>query len=317
MKSYLVWVSYILLGFVCLNNPSMERLPQQWGFYMMLGSAFVVMHRSGFVNLGMSFQMISSAIAGAWMSYWLEPWFGLWSVIPSVVVFVLAAYLAGWVMVALRCRRNVDAIYVTLTFGLAAAPLSKVILSLREQSVADQSVGTPIRVHNPLVGFSTKLESSVVFSAGLAVVLFTVWWLQKSKWGYQARAFADNPELLPHDAGRTVLVRSLFVASVIVGIAVFYDICVRHGRYQGSLYDETGFLAVAIGLMSFGSARLIPVPALVVCAAQTAYNVLSVTYKLPAHFFPLIFGTMIISTVLIAAKLDRESKSRGEERLRV
>jgi ABC-type uncharacterized transport system permease subunit len=101
MKSYFVWVFYILIGILCLNNPATERLPQQWGFFMMLGSGFLVMYLSGFMNLGMSFQMIASAIAGAWSGCALEPSLGPWAAFPALIVFVLAAHLAGWFIAAM------------------------------------------------------------------------------------------------------------------------------------------------------------------------------------------------------------------------
>jgi ABC-type uncharacterized transport system permease subunit len=140
----------------------------------------------------------------------------------------------------------------------------------------------------------------------LLAAAFVWWWLQKSKWGYRARAFADNPELLPYAKGRNLLLQSMAISSVILGVAVFCDIYLRMGRYTATLYDEKGFFGVAVGLLVFKEPRLMPATALCVSVIEILYLMVSTKLGLPAYWFPIIFGALVLLAVLGAPPGDQK-----------
>jgi ABC-type uncharacterized transport system permease subunit len=100
-------------------DPVLRALLHRWGFYMMLGSSFLILSQSGFVNLGMSFQMISSAIVGVWVGYTCENWISAaWCPWVALLAALTTAILTGGLMVVVRCWGSIDAVFVTFAFGL-------------------------------------------------------------------------------------------------------------------------------------------------------------------------------------------------------
>ena len=254
--------------------------------HILLGAAILLPFRAGFINLGLSAQLIAGAIAATYVGHFLGS-FWLAAVACFVIVFAL-----GIVPVWLRCRCGTNEVFTTLLLTFAAIPLAQWFLRTTTSTVEVASphvLESAFRATAILGGYVNAIHF-------LAVPGLLLTWLAAgpSAIGYRARALKANPRIFSSRESFVLLTTVMFVASTLTAVAVMADAYVYKGRYVSGDYNGLGFVALAVALIALGRPTMLVPAAALVAATDVVFLALSVHYGVPQIGDYLVYGLAIL-----------------------
>jgi len=270
-------------------------------FLAFLGAAFVSQRLAGFVNLGISAQLIGGAMVGCYVG----------SASGSTVLALTATFLAtniiGALPVVLKYIRDVDEVLVTLFLVFIAVPVGQLIMNL---SGDELTVATP-RLSGlewwgrwELVDYVTVVHLTAPVLIVCAYIYFKM-----TPLGYQSSVLRYNPSAIIGQAKRLrIALASNVFASTMVALAVIGDTFILKGRYTSGDYDFVGFLGVAVGLMACDRLIMILPVAMFVAVIEMLFLLLSVEFGFPQMSAYVLYGAGILLAAVLLKRLQTGGK---------
>ena len=273
----------------CLENPDFwYQLVTQWLLLGLLGLAFLLTYQAGYVNLGISAQLICGAFAACYVGAWTS------SHILAVLACILATTVVGLLPVILRCYCESNEILTTLFMSYAAVSLGAFVIA-----VSGEGATTTARAPQVNAWFIGEYFS--VFHLMAIPAMFLAWlYLKHSVFGYKLRVLESGPNVFstPWQKLLVLGVSSVF-AAFLVALVVLGDTYFLEGVYKPGEYDAMGFLSVAVALLALKRPLLIWVGAVIVGSIQRVSMTLSLAYKVPEMASANLLGLGIVATAII------------------
>lgn len=297
-----------------------EQLAVRWMFLIYLGVAFAITYRAGFVNLGISGQLI----VGAYIACVIA------SLVPNWGVALVMAFLfvlgTGMLPVYLRYQFEANEVLSTLF-------LTYIVISVGQFLM--RPTGGELIVASPQVPASAIPDWLTPIAYARSVTLFHVpaiplavalqVCLRHSVFGYQVRVAGDNSLALNAGGVVKLINYGTVLASLCIVLALMGDTYTTKARYVSHEYDATGFLGVAVALIAIslesltsrlGDAKTaqarsgwinwagllaflaIPCAGLFVAFVEVAFRLMSVSFGVPARMAFLVFGGALFLAAL-------------------
>ncbi|WP_432509858.1 ABC transporter permease [Kineococcus sp. SYSU DK001] len=220
---------------------------------ILAGLGVALSFRVGLFNIGAQGQIITGAIAAAWVGFTLDL-----PVVLHVVVAVAAGILGGlvWggVVGLLKARTGAHEVITTIMLNYVAINLLTYLLGVRwfQRPPYNQAISEQVDASAELPAL---LGSSLRVNAGLVLAVLAavfVWWLfERSRLGFRLRAVGANPNAA-RTAGMAVgrlQVVSMALAGGLAGLAGATQVLGVTGSVTGSVAGNIGFDAITVALL--------------------------------------------------------------------
>lgn len=276
-----------------VNRDFCELLVAQVFLLTILGTAIIFPLRAGYVNLGVSAQLIAGAIVAAYSSQ-------VFPALPSVFVAFCAITIVGQMPVWLRCRYGVSEVLTTLFLTFAIVPLSKLFLRLTTSTIA---LASPPIV-DELFRRAMTINKFLTWFHLLALLIIPIAWLilERTALGYRLTVLRANARVFAERDGMRILTLLNVSSSALIALAVMADGYVYKGRYVAGEYDALGFIALAVSLIALGKPLRVLPAAILIASSDALFLILSVLYGTPQMGTYLVYG----ASILIAAYVLRQ-----------
>lgn len=277
----------------------LDQFVAKWLLFVYIGIAFLVTLKAGFINLGISAQLIGSAIIACYTAYWTE------SIILSLLSALAISSIVGLIPVFLKQYFKTNEILTTLFLTFIAIPIGQFIMKPK---------GTELMVATPSVpkNISTKLQCwegniSIFHLIALLSIPLTWIYLNPSIFGYKTRLIRSNPRILKDKDKILVLTFSSIASSLCIIFSVFADIISVKKIYVAGDYDSLGFIGVAVALVALEKIFLIPIAALIIAGIEMIFLLLKVSYGIPQAGALGLYGIGLLIAAFFLRKSKREN----------
>ena len=210
----------------------------------------LINEKAGIVNLGAEGMMLCAALAG--FATVVHTGNGTLGLMAGIVAGALLAAVFGLLVIWLNTNQYATGLAISL-FGVGFSAFIGV--SYSRENLSDKMTNTPsFWADIPVIGPGLDRIDSLVWVA-LALVVFMVWFFQRSRAGLILRSVGENPQSA-HALGYSV--RRIRFAAVIVG----GSLCGLAGAYLSTIYTPLwteGMTAgrgwIALALTTFATWR--------------------------------------------------------------
>ena len=269
-----------------------------------VGLSFSILSRSGFFNLAITAQMIAAASFCGYVAYWCESQPVL-AVVFGFIAAVVGAAIPVFGILYLRCRLSISEILLSLSVVYLSIPLSQCFLSRPGEMVA----GTP-QVSLDIQAHMTG--GRVVFLACVVIVLVLLARLlfKRTVIGHKLAVMGDSEEALPLHARIKAAMWAAFFSVIPLALLATGDQFVFQGRYIQGRYDDIGFLAIPVAIISIGHFRhLVLVGALLVGTTDYLFTLLKAQNGIPKAWSMLIYALVLLFAAFAGSK-DSQNYSK-------
>jgi simple sugar transport system permease protein len=296
----------------------------------LLGLAVAYAFRAGLFNIGGQGQYTVGAVVAVWVG---SSWAGMTGWLHIVLAVILGALAGGaWAGIAgvLRATTGANEVITTIMLNWIALWISVYLFGLGGPLQNDQQPDVPVSndivpaAHLPVFWGDPELQGLHIglFIALAAGVVFWVV-LQRSRWGFEARAVGYNPEAARYagiKVGRTY-VRVMVLCGIFAGLAGAMDVLGWQFRIATNDVQAStlGFLGIAVALLGRNTAVGTFLAALLFGALVNGTSVRNLD---PAVFEPelaqnlttIIQGLVVLlatTDVFVVSLLRRRRRKRG------
>lgn len=147
--------------------------------------------------------------------------------------------------------------------------------------------------------FNTRLSSGIIIA--VIVVLFAIFILNKTTFGYKMKAIGNNPKFANYsgiNVNKTIILVSL-LAGCLAGIGGSVEILGNYNRFMYSEFTNHGWDGMMISVLCRNNPKLIPVGTFFLAYLQTSADTLNLTSNIPPELISIVQAIIII---FIAAK---------------
>jgi simple sugar transport system permease protein len=226
---------------------------------LITGLAYVLAYRCGLINLGLEGQLLVGAMAAGIAGYTIKA--------PAVIeipAVLLAAAIAGalWAGIAgvLRAKFGITEFLTTLMLNYVATYLVNwmVVFPFRDRTPANNGMATQTQqivnsARLPVIWPGTRLHAG--WLVGILLTVAVLWFLFKTKIGYEFRMNGFNPFFAEYGGVKRVktIIIAMLISGAIAGIAGGVEIMGVHWKYIDAFSPGYGFDGVSSAILGNGS----------------------------------------------------------------
>lgn len=273
-----------------------QQLVAKWLIFTYIGTAFLVTYRAGFVNLGISAQLIGSSLMACYVAVWTN------NLYISFFSAIFISIIIGIIPVLLKHFYKTNEILTTLFFSFIAIPIGQIIMRPQGNKIITATPKIPDNVVDGIVLYGSYLSTYHLMAIPFTV--FAYLYLKYSIYGYKSKLIRSNAKILNDKEQLSVMLLSTIIASVGLVLAVFSDIISVKKIYISGEFDALGFIGVAVALVAFEKISLITVAALIIAGIEMLFLLLKISFGIPQSGALVFYGIGL----LIAAFVLRKQK---------
>ena len=286
----------VLIERTLLRPSGIEEMLVQATPLLIAGVAVLVAAKAGLWNIGVDGQVLTGALAAALVGDWLHAtnrpvlWIG--AILAGMTVGGLWAAVPAW----LRSRLGINEIITTIMFNYLAISLTAWLVKgpLRDESlVAPQTRIIPRDLRFMHLG-DTRVHIGLILAIGLWLAVAV--WLKWSESGFEVRAVGESPRAARHAMipVATIVLVTLVLSGAMAGLAGTNDVLATKGMFQAEWNPGYGLSAFALVFLARRNAMALLPAALFLGALAHGANVMPRAADIPASFFPLFEGILLV-----------------------
>ena len=298
------------------------------------GLAVALSFRANVWNIGVEGQYYVGAFAAAWVGFAVKGLPAILHLPLAVFAGMLAGALWAFVPIALKLRRGAHEVITTIMMNYIAGA---VVLYLLADVFRDPTqAGTP-RVRTPLfgesahvpllgpllhrIGFPVPDHSALnwFLPAGLLLCLIAAYLLARTRFGYQVRAVALNPDAA--EAAGISLDRIRFVmfmaSGAVAGLVGLSDILGFFGYFDIDFPKGLGFAGISVALLAMNHPLGIIPAALLFGFLDRGAQGVQVFAGVPREVITILQAVIILAIVVgyeLVTRYVRVQRKREAER---
>jgi simple sugar transport system permease protein len=277
--------------------------------FIITGVSVAVAFRAGLFNIGATGQMIAGGTTATWVGFAMDgP--GIVQIPLALLAGILGGAAFGAIPGVLKARTGAHEVITTIMLNYIASFMLLWLLTTdlfqrpERTDPISKFVSDASRLPT-LFGFmegrADLTAHSGILLALLVVVLFW-WFLERSKMGFEFRAFGMNADAAEYAGMRAkrLTVLGMVVAGGIAGLAGAVEILGRYGYATQSFAGTIGFDAIAIALLGRSTPLGTLLAALLFGALQSGGRTMQATTEVPIDLIVVLRALIVM---FIAAPL--------------
>lgn len=285
---------------IIFSSKFLEQFIAKWLLFTLIGIAFLITFKAGFINLGISAQLIGAAIIACYIVYWTE------NIYFTFFITLALASLLGIIPIFLKHYFKANEILTTLFLTFIAIPIGQFIMRPKGSELIVATPSVPKNIVPEILFWGSYV--SPFHWIALLLIPFTWVYLNPSILGYKIRLLRSNPKILKNKEQLLVLIFSSIASSLCILFVVFADIVSVKGRYIAGDYDSLGFIGVVVALVALEKIILIPIAALIIAGIEMSFLLLKVSYGIPQAGALALYGIgLLIAAFFISKRGNGES----------
>lgn len=258
--------------------------------FLNVASIFYITYRAGFINLGISAQLIIGALLLSFITYIINNLF-----IGIILTFIFISIL-NYIPFLLRYKHNVSEILVTLFILFIVLPLSRFILSNSSSSFSLVTPQIQDSIINNFISYFPRLHPLIMFSLSTSILLIIIYLLfVRSKYNIKMEVIRFNLDAISVKSIMSIMgFCTILTSLLILNFLTFHMIIGNNFRYISGEYDNLGFLAVTIGLLSTHKFSFFIFFSFLIAFFETIFILLKTTWGLPQMLNMVVYGILLI-----------------------
>jgi simple sugar transport system permease protein len=277
--------------------------------FIITGVSVAVAFRTGLFNIGATGQMIAGGVAATWVGFVMDgP--GFVQIPLAILAGVVGGAAYGAIPGVLKARTGAHEVITTIMLNYIAAFMVLWLLNTELFQRPDRtdpiskfvsSASRLPKIFGFMEGRKDLTAHSGIVLALLVVVLFW-WFLERSKLGFEFRAFGMNADAAEYAGMRAkrLTILGMVVAGGIAGLAGAVEILGRYGYATQSFAGTIGFDAIAIALLGRSTPVGTLLAALLFGALQSGGRRMQATTDVPIDLIVVLRALIVM---FIAAPL--------------
>lgn len=258
--------------------------------------AFAVGAKGGAFNVGVEGEVFLGGITAAYIGiHWgflPMPIHLLACFVGAIIVASLWAFIPG----VLKAYYNVNEICSTILLNYVALYITSFLVSGSMSAGTTIPQSFPVEKQVKLYQFMKPSSANVGIIIAIVVVIFTIWMLKKTTFGYAIRTVGTNPSHAEF-AGinpKKTFVKTMMLSGSLGGIAGAIEILGVHGYFLDNFAYGLGFNGMLTALIVKTNLLLGPVVAFFFGALKSGALGLQQTTGVPKSIVDTIIATFII-----------------------
>ena len=277
--------------------------------FIIAGVSVALAFKTGLFNIGATGQMLAGGLATTWVGFVMDG--------PAIVQIPLALLaglvggaLFGAIPGVLKARTGAHEVITTIMLNYIASFMLLWLLTtdLFQRPERTDPISKFVSDASRLPKLFGFLEgrSDLTAHSGLLLALATVvafwWFLERSKMGFEFRAFGMNADAAEYAGMRAkrLTVLGMVVAGGVAGLAGAVEILGRYGYATQSFAGTIGFDAIAIALLGRSTPLGTLLAALLFGALQSGGRTMQATTDVPIDLIVVLRALIVM---FIAAPL--------------
>ncbi len=260
--------------------------------------------RTGLWNIGVEGQMVLGAVGATWaLRMGMESgspllYLGL-ALVSGAVLGALWALFAGW----LKIRGGVHEIFAGLGLNFVAMGLVLWLIfgPWKRAGIASMSGTQPFPIELWFPSLPGWRVSPFAIALTVAVILFSFWVLNRSRFGLNLEAVGRNPRAAPLYglSPRQYMLAAIAISGALAGLAGMLQVSGIYHRLIPAISSGYGYLGLLVVMLA--NFRLLPVPfiALFFAALNVGSIQLPMMMQLDSSLSGVIQGASVMSALLV------------------
>ncbi|RCW43760.1 MULTISPECIES: ABC transporter permease [unclassified Halanaerobium] len=286
---------------------------------LLSGLAFAVASKASIFNIGVEGQLYFGAITAAFFGYIIK---GVPSLVHIPVTLLLAAAAGGlWAVIPgfLRAKYNVNEVTTTIMLNYVAIFFVGYIVN---HPFKNPNVGVP---QTPNVQPTARLpkimlpsRANIGIFIALALLVFFIWLLNKTTFGYKVRAVGFNPFFTDYVGvkSKLIMVLTMFLSGAIGGVLGGVEVLGIHGYVLDNFSPGYGFDGIMVGLLARNNLKALPFVAFFLAALRSGAINMERFTGVPKEVIGVIEAVIILlaaAEVIVEIKKRKSSDKGGVE----
>ena len=207
---------------------------------LLTSTAFAIAAKAGAFNVGVEGEVFLGGIVAAYIGV-------NWTFLPAPMLYV-ACFLgamavgAAWAFIPgfLKSYYNVNEVCVTILMNSVALYITSYLVSGPMSAGVANAQSDPVTVN--LYQFLKPSSANVGLFIAIAAVVFIIWMLKKTTFGYKIRTVGTNPMHAEYVGinPRAIFIKSMMISGALGGMAGCIEVLGVHGYFLNNFATNLG-----------------------------------------------------------------------------
>lgn len=260
------------------------------------GCGICIMYSTGHINMGSSGYFYIGGLAASTLAYSIMLPAGIHPLVCILFGGIIGALVAA-IPAILNIRWKINEIVSSLMLNYIWVFLGTYILrtfmldtaaGFNASKAYEQTSKLPVLVSG------TRIHFGLIIA--IAVVLFSWFFLKKTKWGYAIRMMGFNDKFAVYSgmSVTAVLIISQMLGGFFAGIGGATEVLGMYTRFEWAAAPSTGFDGIMVAAIAKRNPAMVPVAALFLAYVRVGADVISRTSDVPSEIVSIIQALIIM-----------------------
>lgn len=281
---------------------------------LLTSCAFAIAAQAGAFNVGVEGEVFLGGITAAYIGV-------NWTFLPKplllITCFVGATIVAAawaYIPAALKVYYGVSEVCVTILMNSVALYITSYLVSGPMSAGVANAQSFPVTV--TLSRFMKPSSANTGLFIAIAVVLFTIWMLYKTTWGYKIRTVGTNPAHADY-AGinpKRVFINTMMLSGAMGGIAGCIEVLGVHGYFLNNFANGLGSNGMLAALIVKSNVIFAPFMAFFLAVLKSGAMGMQQSTGVPKSIVDTITAVFIIIATMELIFQFKDRKKKNAER---
>lgn len=281
---------------------------------LLTSTAFAIAAKAGAFNVGVEGEVFLGGIVAAYIgvnwTFLPKPVLLVTCFIGAIIVAALWAFIPGF----LKAYYDVSEVCVTILMNSVALYITSYLVTGPMSAGVANAQSLPVTVN--LYQFMKPSSANVGILIAVITVIFIIWMLKKTKFGYKIRSVGTNP-LNAEYVGinpKTVFIEAMMISGALGGIAGCIEVLGVHGYFLNNFANGLGSNGMLAALIVKSNVVLAPFMAFFLAILKSGAMGMQQATGVPKSIVDTITAVfIIIATMELLFQFNKKRKQIKKE----
>ena len=282
---------------------------------LLTSTAFAIAAKAGAFNVGVEGEVFLGGIVAAYIGV-------NWTFLPAPMLYV-ACFLgamavgAAWAFIPgfLKSYYNVNEVCVTILMNSVALYITSYLVSGPMSAGVANAQSDPVTVN--LYQFLKPSSANVGLFIAIAAVVFIIWMLKKTTFGYKIRTVGTNPMHAEYVGinPRVIFIKSMMISGALGGMAGCIEVLGVHGYFLNNFATGLGSNGMLAALIVKSDVVLAPFMAFFLAILKSGAMGMQQSTGVPKSIVDTITAVfIIIATMELLFQFNGKRKKKKKDK---
>lgn len=282
---------------------------------LLTSCAFAIAAQAGAFNVGVEGEVFLGGIVAAYIGI-------NWTFLPKPILLlacfagaIIVSALWAYIPAALRVYYGVSEVCVTILMNSVALYITSYLVSGPMSAGVANAQSLPVTVN--LTQFMMPSSVNTGLFIAIAVVVFSIWMLYKTTWGYKIRTVGTNPMHAEYVGinPKKVFINTMMLSGAMGGIAGCIEVLGVHGYFLNNFANGLGSNGMLAALIVKSNMVFAPFMAFFLAVLKSGAMGMQQSTGVPKSIVDTITAVfIIIATMEIVFELKgRKKRAKGNK----